>query len=133
MDDKVRVLLVDDEVDILDVTKVELENAGYFVIEARNGQQCLDLARSENPDIIVLDIALPDINGFEIIRQTTIDEKICNIPIILYTCHAEMHALLKIQKGLPLLQPLVFKTADTQELIDEIERVLSERAPSQDS
>jgi len=82
---KVRILLIDDDDDFCQANKVIFEQAGYEVLTAKNGRTGLDLVRKENPDLIVLDVILPDINGFSICRELKEDPKYSGIPILLMT------------------------------------------------
>lgn len=80
-----RVLTIDDDSEIQELLKMQLEGAGYEVIQAFNGIDGLKLARSEGPDIIILDLMLPDIIGYKICRRLKSDSKYKNIPIIMLT------------------------------------------------
>lgn len=81
------VLIVDDEKSIVDILKFNLENSGYSVIFAYDGREGLKLAREKNPDLILLDIMLPYIDGFEVCR--TLRAEGSNIPIIMITAREE--------------------------------------------
>jgi two-component system OmpR family response regulator len=69
----VRILVVDDEPSIVDAVSTALRYEGFEVIEARTGRQGLALAQSDTPDLIVLDVMLPDIDGFEVARRVRAD------------------------------------------------------------
>ncbi len=71
--DSRRVLVIDDEPSIVDAVSTALRYEGFDVIEARNGRIGLALAQTEQPDLIVLDVMLPDLDGFEIIRRLRAD------------------------------------------------------------
>ena len=86
---KKRILLVDDENDIVFAVKMELEANGYEVITATNGQDGLDTARLEMPDLIVLDLMLPKIEGYRVCRILKFDEKYKKIPIIIFTARSQ--------------------------------------------
>ena len=78
-----KILIVDDEPDVLKVLSLRLERAGYEVIGGRDGREALDLARRMIPDLIILDVYLPDINGDDIAKAMKKDDKLRHIPIIL--------------------------------------------------
>ncbi|MCL4455835.1 MAG: response regulator [Nitrospirae bacterium] len=80
-----KVLVVDDEKNILKLYKAELEDEGYAVVTANSGQEALDIFESENPDIVTLDILMPDIDGIQVLRQ--MKEKKPEIPIIMLTAY----------------------------------------------
>ena len=84
--DKKKILIVDDEKDALFVLKKELAGRGYSVISADNGNDALDLAKSECPDLIILDIRMPGMDGTEVAARLKEDPKTKNIPVIFLTC-----------------------------------------------
>jgi len=87
--DKKRILIVDDEEDLRKMLKFRLVSVGYDVVEGLDGQDGLDKARSTNPDLIVLDLMLPKIDGFRVCRMLKFDEKYKHIPIIMFTARAQ--------------------------------------------
>ena len=89
MMDKKRILIVDDEDDIRNMLKFRMEATGYDVSEAADGQEGLDRARSSKPDLIILDLMLPKIDGFKVCRMLKFDEKHKDIPIIMFTARAQ--------------------------------------------
>ena len=82
------VLLVEDNEDNLVVYRTILEHVGYAVIEARDGEEGVSRARSERPDIILMDISIPKIDGWEATGQLKADDATAAIPIIALTAHA---------------------------------------------
>ena len=87
--DKKRILIVDDEPDLVETLSFRLEASGYEVIKADDGQKGLDKARSEKPDLIILDLMLPKLDGYKVCRMLKFDEAYKNIPIILFTARAQ--------------------------------------------
>ncbi|MDD5681476.1 MAG: response regulator [Candidatus Omnitrophica bacterium] len=81
-----KILIVDDELDTLEVLEKRLSHAGYSVIKADNGKDAVRMAKKEIPDLILLDIAMPDISGAEVSDQLSEDINTKNIPIIFLTC-----------------------------------------------
>ncbi|GAF83862.1 unnamed protein product, partial [marine sediment metagenome] len=79
---KTTILVVDDEPAILDVLTYNLEKAHYRVLQARNGEEALDLAREQTPDLIILDLMLPGLDGFEVCRTLRQEGE---VPIIMLT------------------------------------------------
>ena len=63
------VLVADDDADILDLVCLRVERLGFDVIRATNGAEALERARGENPDLLILDVLMPEINGFEVLKQ----------------------------------------------------------------
>ena len=82
---KKKILLVDDEIDFVELVRVRLENSNYEVIVAYDGEEGLERAEQEHPDLIILDILLPKISGFDICRKLKFDENFKKIPIIMLT------------------------------------------------
>jgi len=87
--DKKRILIVDDEEDILNVLRFRLEANNYEVLSASDGQEGLNKARSEKPDLIILDLMLPKLDGYKVCRMLKFDETYKAIPIIIFTARAQ--------------------------------------------
>jgi len=87
--DQKRVLIVDDEPDIVETIKFTLELENIECIEAYDGEEALLKAKSENPNLILLDIMLPKINGYKVCRLLKFDESYKHIPIIMLTARAQ--------------------------------------------
>jgi two-component system alkaline phosphatase synthesis response regulator PhoP len=82
------VLVIDDEDAIRLLCRVNLSAAGIEVLEAANGSIGLDLARSERPDLILLDVMMPGIDGWEVARRLAADEATSEIPVVFLTARA---------------------------------------------
>lgn len=87
-----KILLVDDEQKIVDVVKSYLQNSGYTVFEAYNGQDALNIFKTHSPSLIILDLMLPDISGEDICAML---RKHSNVPIIMLTSKVEEEDILK--------------------------------------
>jgi CheY-like chemotaxis protein len=83
-----KILLVEDNEMNRDMLSRRLQRKGYSVVTAQDGQQGYSLARSESPDLILMDISLPVMNGWEATRLLKADESTKHIPIIVLTAHA---------------------------------------------
>jgi len=83
-----RILVVEDQEDNRAILRDVLSTAGYELIEATNGQEGIELARKERPDLILMDIQLPVIDGYEATRQIKGDAALGSIPIIAVTSYA---------------------------------------------
>jgi DNA-binding response OmpR family regulator len=86
---KKRILLVDDEEDLVYAVKIQLENNGYEVLVAVDGQDGLEKARHTRVDLIILDLMLPKMNGYQVCRMLKFDEKYKDIPVILFTSRTQ--------------------------------------------
>jgi two-component system alkaline phosphatase synthesis response regulator PhoP len=87
--DKKKVLIVDDEPDIVETIQFMLESEGLECLAAYDGADALLKARTENPDLILLDIMLPKMDGYKVCRLLKFDEKYKDIPIIMLTAKAQ--------------------------------------------
>ncbi len=113
-----RILVVDDEKNILELVRFNLEREGYEVLTATDGAHGLDLARRESPDLIVLDVMLPGMNGLEVCRELQLDPTTRNIPIIMLSARAEeMDRVLGLEMG---ADDYVVKPFSPRELVARI-------------
>jgi DNA-binding response OmpR family regulator len=80
-----RILIVDDDLDSLKLIGLMLQRQGYEIIVANTGQQSLSKANSERPDLIILDVMMPDMDGYEVCRRLRHDSATQAIPIIMFT------------------------------------------------
>ncbi len=87
--DKKKVLIVDDEKDLVETVVFQLQEAGYEVISAYDGQEGLDKARKVKPDLIVLDLMLPKMDGYKVCGLLKSDSRYAKIPIIMFTARAQ--------------------------------------------
>ena len=86
---KKKILLIDDERDLVETVAFRLETAGYEVISVYDGKDGLDRAKKENPDLIILDLMLPRIDGYKICGLLKADAKYSKIPIIMLKARAQ--------------------------------------------
>jgi len=84
-----KLLLVDDEKDMVFAVKLQLEAYGYEVTTATDGQEALEKARREKPDLIILDLMLPKIDGYKVCRMLKFDEKYKKIAIVMFTARVQ--------------------------------------------
>lgn len=88
MDSGIEILSIEDEPDIRELLKVTLEADGFRVISAATGEQGLQMARTEKPSLILLDLMLPKVSGLDICREIRADPEIAAIPILMLTAKA---------------------------------------------
>lgn len=86
---KKKILIVDDEPDIVETLKFLMESEGFESIIAMDGEDALKKAKEENPDIIILDVMLPKINGYKVCRLLKFDSKYKHIPILMVTARSQ--------------------------------------------
>ena len=84
-----KILIVDDEADIIEILQFVLEAQGYECITAMDGEEGLRLAKELLPDLIILDVMMPKINGYKISRLLKYDAKYKNIPILMITARSQ--------------------------------------------
>jgi DNA-binding response OmpR family regulator len=113
------ILLVDDETSILDVVRYNLEKAHYRVVTAQDGLEAIQLAQSEKPDLLILDLMLPKLDGFEVCRRIRAES---NVPIIMLTARdEEVDRVVGLELG---ADDYVVKPFSTRELIARVKSVL---------
>ena len=89
-----KILVADDESHILHVVSLKLRNAGFEVVTAHDGQEALELASSEKPDLLITDYHMPQLSGLELCQKLKQDPNTCKIPAIMLTArgyHLEPH------------------------------------------
>ncbi len=84
-DKKIKVLLVEDESMIVDIYKMRLEEEGFEVLVTDKGTEAFEIASKEKPNIILLDVILPEIDGFSVLQMIKDDSKTKNIPVMMLT------------------------------------------------
>jgi two-component system alkaline phosphatase synthesis response regulator PhoP/two-component system response regulator VicR len=84
-----RILVVDDERHIVRLVQVNLERAGYEILTAFDGIEALEQVKNENPDMVVLDVMMPRMDGFEVLKNLQADPRYQNIPVIMLTAKAQ--------------------------------------------
>jgi len=82
---KKKILLVDDDVDFVEATKVILESKSYDISVAHDGQEGLEKVRTERPDLIILDVMMPNMDGYEVCAKLKTDPACSRIPVLLLT------------------------------------------------
>ena len=122
MAERHRILLVDDEPSIVKMVGKRLEVEGFEVLIAMDGQEGLDKARAERPDLIVLDLMLPKLNGYEVCTMLKQDTRYQGIPVVLFTAKAqEKDEKLGMECG---ANAYVKKPFRAQELLEKIRALL---------
>ncbi len=86
---KKKILIVDDEADLVELLQVLLEQKGYEVFTAFDGQEGLDKVKEKRPDLVVLDVMMPKMDGYQMCRLLKFDEELRQIPVILLTARGQ--------------------------------------------
>jgi two-component system response regulator VicR len=124
MDESIkRVVYVEDEVEMIDLVRLILGRKGYEVIGADGGREGLDTIRKELPDLVLLDLMMPDMDGWDVYQQMKGEPSTRSIPVIIVTAKAQ-----NIDKVLGLhiarVDDYISKPFSPQELIESVEKVL---------
>ncbi len=122
------ILAVDDDIDILELVEVSLTADGFNVITASDGRGALENARDYEPDLILLDLMMPEMDGFEVIEKLRSDAKTRTIPVIMLTAKAQTREkILGLQSG---ADDYITKPFQLDELTARIEAVLGRTRPT---
>jgi two-component system response regulator VicR len=120
-----KIVYVEDELEMIDLVKLILSRKGYEVIGAAGGREGLDTIREVIPDLVLLDLMMPDIEGWDVYQQMRAEEATRNIPVIVVTAKAQ-----NIDKVLGLhiakVNDYISKPFSPQDLVASVERVLAE-------
>ncbi len=117
-----KILIADDEEDVKVVVQLFLESKGYDIVTAYDGLDAMDRAREENPDLIILDVMMPIIDGFEVCKKLKEDPGLKDIPVVMLS--ASSHAESK-QRGIEVgAVEYIVKPFDPEKLQAVIESIL---------
>lgn len=119
-----RILVIDDEPQMVEILKVRLEASGYGVISSYDGLDAVEKARREKPDLILLDIMLPRMDGYRVCRTLKFDERYKDIPIIMFTARA--HEKDKETAEEVGADAYMIKPFEPRMLLDKIKELLGE-------
>jgi two-component system, OmpR family, response regulator VicR len=121
------ILCVEDEPEMIDLVRLILGRRGFEIKGATGGVEGLKIIREEIPDLVLLDLMMPDMDGWEVYQQMKADEKTRNIPVIVVTAKAQ-----SIDKVLGLhiakVDDYIAKPFSPQDLTNSVEKVLRSRA-----
>jgi len=118
MTDKKKILIVDDEKDIVETLQFLLESENYLCVSAFDGEDALFKAKNEKPDLIILDVMLPKINGYKVCRLLKFDAKYKNIPVLMVTARSqEEDKVIGEETG---ADEYITKPFDIQKLLDTV-------------
>jgi DNA-binding response OmpR family regulator len=122
-EEKKTVVCIEDEPEMIDLVKLILGRKGFDLTGAMGGREGLDAVRRIKPDLVLLDLMMPDMDGWEVYQQMKADEELKDIPVIVVTAKAQ-----SIDKVLGLhiakVDDYVTKPFGPQELLQSVERVL---------
>lgn len=123
---KKTILLVEDDIDFAEATKLILENRSYDVSVAHDGREGLEKAQTLNPDLIILDVMMPEMDGYEVCAKLKSDPKYRNIPILLLTAVGEAIPATKytLEMGMKTeADDYISKPVEPVELVERVENL----------
>jgi len=120
------ILCIEDEPEMIDLIRLILGRRGFEVVGAGGGKEGLEKVRQDLPDLVLLDLMMPDMDGWEVYQQMKADEKTKNIPVIVVTAKAQ-----SIDKVLGLhiakVDDYIAKPFSPQELLNSVDKVFGEK------
>jgi len=119
-----KILLIEDEEILINLLQKKLANEGYDISVARNGQEGLELIKEIRPDLILLDIIMPKMGGFEVLEEMQKDQELQNIPVIIISNSGQPVEIDRAQK-LGAKDWLIKTDFDPQEVIDKVKKQFS--------
>jgi DNA-binding response OmpR family regulator len=124
-----RILCIEDEPEMIDLIRLILSRRGFEVEGAAGGQEGLEKVRQRPPDLVLLDLMMPDMDGWEVYQQMKAGEKTRDIPVIVVTAKAQ-----SIDKVLGLhiakVDDYIAKPFSPQDLLNSVDKVFSQRTPA---
>jgi len=128
---KPKILIVDDEPDVVQLIEYNLKSAGYDVVTATDGQDALQQARGSSPDLIILDLMLPEVDGLDVCKILRRDAGTAGIPIVMLTAKAsETDRVLGLELG---ADDYVTKPFSPRELVLRVKRLLRSESAKEDN
>jgi len=126
---KKKVVCIEDEPEMIDLVKLILGRKGFDLIGANGGREGLETVRRVKPDLVLLDLMMPDMDGWEVYQKIKADKELMDIPVIVVTARAQ-----SIDRVLGLhiakVDDYITKPFGPQELLQSVERVLGEKNES---
>lgn len=117
-----KIMVVDDEPEILGILKFRMSSWGYDALTAQNGKEGLRMAEEKKPDLILLDVMMPGMSGFDVLKELKSKDSTKNIPVIMITVAAAKH---EVDEGIKLgAAYYLSKPYDAQELLNRIKSII---------
>ena len=129
MTTKKKILVVDDEDDILNFLELVLQEKGYEVLTAGGGQEALTRAQMAKPDLVLLDIMMPQMDGWEVLKLLRVDDDTAKVPVAMLSARTDAQDRVQgLQEG---AVDYIFKPFSLQDLLNKIESLLGQSETSQ--
>ena len=121
-----KILVIDDNPDTRDLTHLHLTTEGFVVVVASDGREGLYMAVAEQPDLIITDISMPELNGIELVKQLSAQQELDNVPILVLTAFGDEQMDQAIRAG---AYRAMGKPVHLDSLMDEVRQLLAESEP----
>ena len=115
-----RILIADDYEDNRELLRLILVTAEYQVLEARDGEECLQLAQDHLPDLIMIDLSMPKLDGWEVFQALKADQRTSKIPCVAVTAYAEIDRKRALQIGFNAYLSKPFRTVELLEVVSRL-------------
>ena len=115
------ILYIEDERAVFNLVREALKLSGYYTIGATSGLEGLALMREKKPDLLLLDLMMPDMNGWDVYRQVKTDAELIDIPVIVVTAKVPQNSRI-IVEGLPPVDDYITKPFDVERLIRAVQK-----------
>lgn len=119
------ILIAEDYDDNRELMRLLLAGANYEVREARNGRECLELAREDPPDLIMVDLSMPGLDGWEVFRELQANSSTAHIPCVAVTAHTDRDRVRALESG---FSDFVGKPFRTEELLLTVARWVEKKS-----
>ena len=118
-----KILLADDDVHLVKVLTVRFEMAGYKVVGTYDGQEALQKMKEENPDLAILDISMPELDGYALVKEMKADDVLKHIPVIILSGKDQMQEIFKVEGvSVYFVKPFKF-----EEVLVKVEELLKSK------
>lgn len=116
------ILVVEDEIDILKIIIFRLKKIGYNIITAEDGKEALDILKRSKPDLLILDLVMPLVDGYQVCKAAREDERLQGMPILLLTASATSNMIEKTKEV--KANGYLIKPFETEELFDKVKELV---------
>jgi CheY-like chemotaxis protein len=119
------ILVVDDEPNMIDITQAVLEEKGFRVTGVHSGKECLDRLRKKKPDLILLDIRMPGMDGWDVLKEIKRDERTKAVPVMMYTVvEKSLDDETLRERG---VEEYIVKPFRIEDLVRKVEKIMKKR------
>lgn len=119
--EKKKILIIDDEVDLVELVKMRLEANNYYIVPLYTSKRAIEVAKREKPDLILLDIMMPDKGGYQVCRELKADKDTMGIPVILFTAKPDQKEYIKAGSKSVGAVDYILKPFSADDLLKKIE------------